>query len=168
MNIAQHASWRDSLLDIASEQPEGSFYGRWHRMFDETFLDRAFFFRVYDAMRSLIDCCPDERYLVHADYGFGNVLVQDGKITAVLDWANAAYGDFMYDVAWLTIGYPQHDVPGMFRGFYREKGRQVPNFDDRLLCCQLYISLDSQVWYAKSNQPTQYARMRAYTEELLN
>ena len=42
-------------------------------------------------------------YLLHGDYGFDNVLVDQGKISGVLDWANAKYGDFLYDVAWLDF-----------------------------------------------------------------
>ncbi len=39
--------------------------------------------------------------LVHVDYWLGNVLWQDGRVTAVLDLEEAAYGDPAYDVAYL-------------------------------------------------------------------
>jgi aminoglycoside phosphotransferase (APT) family kinase protein len=36
-----------------------------------------------------------------------NVLVADGMLTAVLDWSCSAYGDFLYDVAWLGFWSPE-------------------------------------------------------------
>jgi len=39
--------------------------------------------------------------LVHVDYWTGNILWADGKITAVLDWEEAAWGDPGYDVAYI-------------------------------------------------------------------
>lgn len=41
--------------------------------------------------------------LMHIDYWLGNILWQDGQITAVLDWEEASYGDPGYDVAYLRL-----------------------------------------------------------------
>ena len=41
--------------------------------------------------------------LVHIDYWLGNILWQDGCITAVLDWEEASFGDPGYDVAYLRL-----------------------------------------------------------------
>jgi aminoglycoside phosphotransferase (APT) family kinase protein len=41
--------------------------------------------------------------LVHADYRTGNLLVDDGRITGVLDWEMAHLGDPMEDVAWACV-----------------------------------------------------------------
>ncbi|GGH49376.1 hypothetical protein GCM10008014_13800 [Paenibacillus silvae] len=40
-----------------------------------------------------------EPTLIHGDFTTDNVLVRDGQITGVIDWAGAAYGDPRYDVA---------------------------------------------------------------------
>ena len=50
--------------------------------------------------------------LVHIDYWLGNLLWQDGHISAVLDWEEASYGDPAYDVAYLRaclflLGMPE-------------------------------------------------------------
>lgn len=42
---------------------------------------------------------PERRVICHCDFQPFNVLVADGKVTAVLDWANAAVGDPTMDVA---------------------------------------------------------------------
>ena len=153
-------SWEDFLLDVANEESEEGFYGNWHWMFDETFIERALFDHVYDRMKALLRYCPQERFLVHADYAFGNVLADDGKITAVLDWANAMYGDFLYDVAWLDIGYPDADYRSRFEQFYRQRNRSIPNYRERLMCYQCYICLDSMRWYGMSGKMSDYEWMR--------
>ncbi|MCH8062075.1 MAG: phosphotransferase [Chloroflexi bacterium] len=153
-------SWADYLLDVANEESEEGFYGKWHWMFDETFVDREFFDRIYEQMRSLLKYCPEERFLVHADYAFGNVLAEDGKITAVLDWANSVYGDFLYDVAWLDIGYPDADYRSLFEQYYRDRGRSMPHYAERLVCYQCYICLDSMRWYGMSGKLSDYEWMR--------
>jgi hygromycin-B 4-O-kinase len=37
------ASWHASLLKIADEEDEHDYFGKWHRLFDETFLERNLF-----------------------------------------------------------------------------------------------------------------------------
>lgn len=41
--------------------------------------------------------------VVHGDAGPGNFLFQDNRVTAVLDWELAHYGDPMEDFAWMSI-----------------------------------------------------------------
>ena len=50
--------------------------------------------------------------LCHTDFWSGNVLCQDGKITAVLDWGEAGYGDPAADVAY---GYMDLVLTGLER-----------------------------------------------------
>lgn len=79
--------------------------------------------------------------LVHGDFGSNNVLVQDGTISAVLDWSEARIGDPQYDVAnilfwrsWLPCmeqqaRYFEAEEPGVLRD------------QARLRCYQLRIGL---------------------------
>jgi hygromycin-B 4-O-kinase len=71
---------------------------------------------------------------VHGGYGFNNMLAENGAVTAVLDWTEAMYGDFLYDVAWLNFWDPGHDYQAIFRADYAERGFAVPDFEQRLLC----------------------------------
>ncbi|WP_410792318.1 phosphotransferase family protein [Kribbella sp. C-35] len=60
---------------------------------------------LLDTYNTLIADCPDKRQLVHGDWGSNNLLIADGRVTAVLDWENATIGDPLYDVAtrfWTT------------------------------------------------------------------
>jgi aminoglycoside phosphotransferase (APT) family kinase protein len=41
--------------------------------------------------------------VVHGDYRIGNALVQDGRVTAVLDWELAYVGDVRFDLRYLAL-----------------------------------------------------------------
>ncbi|MUK90386.1 phosphotransferase [Ornithinibacillus sp. L9] len=42
---------------------------------------------------------PFKQTLIHGDFTIDNVLVNDGKIVAIIDWSGGAYGDPRYDAA---------------------------------------------------------------------
>lgn len=46
--------------------------------------------------------------LVHGDFQPAHVLVGEGRITGVIDWADAGTGDRHYDLAVLTVDHPEH------------------------------------------------------------
>lgn len=153
-------SWRHSLASIREEEPgdQGS-YGNWHSLFKTTFLDRATFDAVYARMAEFLPFCPEDRCLVHGDYGFGNVLVDDGHITAVLDWGDAKYGDRLYDVAWLAFWAADPDSPdfaAIFADHSTRKGAILPNYTERIACYQHAIALDAFRYSAKANDEWGY------------
>jgi aminoglycoside phosphotransferase (APT) family kinase protein len=49
--------------------------------------------------------CTPRRSLVHADFRLGNVLVDAGELSAVLDWEFAGYGDPLEDLGWFLGRY---------------------------------------------------------------
>lgn len=154
--IGMFPSWKGFIARIIEEERPDGFFGKWHALFQTTFLEREFFETVYQHMLRLLVFCPEERYLVHGGYGFNNVLAEDGKVTALLDWTDAMYGDFLYDVAWLDYWDPGRDYQALFRADYAERGIDVPDFEQRLLCYQCYIALDGMRFNAKSDQATAY------------
>ena len=106
--------------------------------------------------QTLLDACPEERKLVHADFGFNNLLSDGQKITGVIDWELAKYGDFLYDVAWLGFFETEIDYPGIFKKHYQEKGVAITNFEERILCYQLKFGLGSLSFYSDSGQERSY------------
>ena len=91
---------------------------------------------------------------MHSDLLNYNVLVADGRVTAVLDWGSSIYGDCVFDLAWLTFWQPWYpawrgvDFRQAARRHYAEIGLQVPNFDERLQCCEVFIGLDGLAYQA--------------------
>jgi hygromycin-B 4-O-kinase len=158
------SSWPEHMRHVYEEEDERWFYGKWHTLFDTTFLERDLFDWVYAEMESLLVYAPPERFLVHADFGSDNALAENGKITAVLDWANAVYGDFLYDVAWLDMWADSCsyglDINGRFQQYYQAKNRHIPHYNERFRCCQCYIALDSFRFYAKIGNEKMYQWMK--------
>jgi hygromycin-B 4-O-kinase len=100
---------------------------------------------LLDTYNALIGQCPDERRLVHGDWGSNNLLVADGRVTAVLDWENAATGDPLYDVAtrfWTT--WPPVTTCMTPQASYCDAlfGDQ-PGYRDRARCYDLHRGLHS-------------------------
>jgi aminoglycoside phosphotransferase (APT) family kinase protein len=48
---------------------------------------------------------PVEPALVHGDYRIGNCLIDDGRITAILDWELAWFGDPRFDLGYAALDY---------------------------------------------------------------
>ncbi|WP_420642626.1 phosphotransferase family protein [Candidatus Leptofilum sp.] len=152
--VGQSASWPDFLLKVGQEEEDG-FYGHWHHLFEDSFLERPLFDQLYAEMQRLFSYLPTERWLVHGDYGYNNVLAEGEKVTAVLDWANAKFGDFLFDVAYLTTS-ATIDYVAAFQQFYRTHNREVPHFLERIRCYQCYISLDGLRFFAKTDSRDGY------------
>jgi len=54
----QVASWWDSLVVIREEEEVWGFYGKWHRLFEDSFLERELFDRIYYRMIALLERSP--------------------------------------------------------------------------------------------------------------
>ena len=70
--------------------------------------------------------------LVHADFKAGNVLLEDARIVALLDWELAHLGDPMEDVGWVTqpLREREHLIRGSWeRGQLLERYRQATGFE---------------------------------------
>ena len=51
---------------------------------------------------------PWKPVFMHGDLQITHVFVADDEITGVIDWAGAAQGDALYDLAVLTLGHEEH------------------------------------------------------------
>jgi hygromycin-B 4-O-kinase len=148
-------SWRHFIEYANQEEGPGKFFGKWHALFETSFLDRAFFDRVYGRMTALVAACPDRRCLVHGGFGFDNVLVQDGSVTALLDW-EGIYGDFAFDIAYIDF-WPSHaDHVEAFRERYSGWGMDLANYHERVLCYKYHMGLDAMKFFAKAGNRSAY------------
>lgn len=131
---AQYETWHDFLTDIASSE-----HYDWRLVHPE--LNTQEIRDALDRLLSLADQCPETRALVHGDFGSNNVLADGEKITAVIDWSEALFGDPLYDVAniffWRTWLPCMEEQASYFeRTLNPDKERR-----DRLACYQLRIGL---------------------------
>ena len=162
-----NTSWGTFLRLIAYEEREEDYFGIWHHLFEDTFLERDVFDHIYEHMLRLLPYCPEERYLVHGGLSLANLLADGGQLTAVLDWLDARYGDFVYDVAIPDFWTPSLHLRERFRTHYEELKIPVPAYDERVLCYQCYLTLSAMRFYAKSSQEKSYQVIRARMLERL-
>jgi hygromycin-B 4-O-kinase len=150
---APHATWRDTLLSFATQPPSTRLF-EWRSALARTPFAKQAFDDGYAALRTLVDACPNERYLVHSDLLNFNVLVQGDRVSAVLDWGASLYGDFVWDLAWFTFWQPWYvawstlDIRQAAVEHFAAIGLPVPNFDARLWCYELAIGLDGLAYQA--------------------
>ena len=151
--IAPHVSWRDALLDVAQDRETDRIYG-WRGRLAASPTGAGPFEEAFAQLRRLVRFCPQDRHLIHSDLLNYNVLVGDRRLSAVIDWGCAMYGDFLYDVAWFAYWAPWYpawqriDFPGEVARHYAAIGLSVPNFEERLRCYQLHIGLAAQAYNA--------------------
>ncbi|MBT5775369.1 MAG: aminoglycoside phosphotransferase family protein [Dehalococcoidia bacterium] len=150
---APFQTWREFLLDVRNDRPDMRHHG-WLEQLESQPAASAMFEEGYRQLERLVEGCPEDRYLMHTDIVGDNVRVQNGRVSAVVDWANAMYGDFLYDLARLIFyqpWYPEMEsvaVGQMARSHYESIGLAVPGFEQRLRAYQVHIGLDAQSYNA--------------------
>jgi hygromycin-B 4-O-kinase len=162
------AAWDAHLLAVGDEG-EGDFYGRWHDLFRDSFLEKDRFEGYYGEMEGLLGFVPETRRLVHGGFGYGNVLVRGGEVSAVIDWQDARYGDPVFDLAYMLFWRPE-DLARAFLEEYRacaaERGGGEENLEERLRCYACYCGLDAMKFFAKQGSRSGYEGAVAATERL--
>ncbi len=155
------SSWSEHLHMIAKEEADNDYFGKWYSLFDQTFLERELYEDLYQRMCDLLVYCPAERSLIRGGLSLRDMLAQDGKITAVLDWVDASYGDVVYDVAGLNFWWPWLDAGTAFQAHAQTHGRELPFFAERLLCYECHHALGALRFFAKSGHEQAYQLTRA-------
>jgi hypothetical protein len=123
-------------------------------------LDRSLLKELITAFTSLAKHCPEERYLVHGDFGSNNVLTDGRSITAVLDWDEAKYGDPLFDVATAYFWSSWLDCMAAQAAYYNACLSAIPGYQERIVCYQLRIGL-AEVYDNVMHQNWKMARWAA-------
>lgn len=151
--VAPYPSWRATLLDVAADRPADRTHG-WRERLRASPTGAGPFEEALGHLQRLVDACPEDRHLIHSDLLNRNVLVADGRLTAVFDWGCGMYGDFLYDLAWLLFWAPWYpawqgiDFQGEAMRHYDAIGLDVPQIEERLRCYQVHIGLAGQAYNA--------------------
>ena len=104
--VALHRlDWRAAGLDVLGVPPPGGFaraeVAKWRALIEATGQQPDPI--LVDLLFWLDEHAPstDRLALVHGAYRTGNVLVDDDRVSAILDWETQVIGDPMYDVAYV-------------------------------------------------------------------
>ena len=169
---AQHHSWRHALLSCNEDRPPDNRLHGWPARLEAIPAAMSAFSEAYQRLAELTPYCPEARHLIHSDLTNGNVLVQHGAVTAVFDWGSACYGDFLYDLAWLEFSrwwipaWSTVDIAGTAQRHYAVIELDVPHFQERLLCYQLHIGLESMAYNAFQGRMDNLIKVTEHTLRL--
>lgn len=159
---AHFKSWKDFLLSVNSED-----YFHWSEVFKTTILKKDTFDSLYNKLVELVHCCPDERVLLHSDFGFSNVISNGERITGIVDWSLMKYGDPLYDVAWLDLWSDEIPFGKMYKEYVSRKG-VLKNYNERLTCYKTHQGIGALEFFAKSGQEQNYKWLRSRLLSLLS
>lgn len=148
-----HASWpahlRATLEDTADQR-----VGGWRPRLEASPTGATAFDRDLLVLERLLKDMPNLRHVVHSDLLNYNTFVSNHRVSGVIDWGCAMYGDFVYELAWFKFWspwYPQWkhvDVAAEARRFFADRGADLEDYRERLLCYQLHIGLSHQAYNA--------------------
>ncbi len=159
------AAGAEALLSKFSGDPLGSRTHGWRSALEGSPHGAADFDSALRVLGQLTDLMPSHRQVIHGDLLYSNVLVQGDRVSAVLDWGNSMYGDHLFDAAWLLYCQPRYTqrgrrlIYGALQRHWEQSGPIPDDLDIRLLCYQIHIGLDAQLY----TQPSRNAG-RARTE----
>jgi hygromycin-B 4-O-kinase len=123
--------------------------------------------KIYEKIIVLCSYCSEERYLLHGDFGFNNVISDGKNITAVLDWGEGMYGDFIYDIAWLDAWQETIKYEDIFYQYYKKIGKKIPYFKERVLLYKLFIYYGSIIFFVQSDQKEEAIKLERDIQPLL-
>jgi hygromycin-B 4-O-kinase len=164
-------SWNEFLLDVSNDHP-GSRTEGWRDRLATRPAAEARFAEGVAALEESVEGLPEVRHVVHTDLVAANVIVDEGEIAAVLDWGNAIYGDFVYDLAHIAFWLPWFpglaavDLAAEAAAHYEASGVDVPAFEERLRCCMVRIGLDAQAYDAFTDRWEELDQAAARTLEV--
>lgn len=130
------ASWQaaGAAARVLHEHPTSGTWRAWYGA-DDGFLDgeRRWLIdrgltspEVVDAWRELAAVVRRQfdPVVIHGDFKADHVFVEEGLVTAVIDWADTTVMDPLFDLAVLTIDHPQR-LDDVVAGYGREVDREV-------------------------------------------
>lgn len=96
-------------------------------------------------LRTLSDtACQGSPKLLHGDFWPGNLLWQQGAVTAILDWEDAALGDPLSDVACCRVELRYRFGKARMQRFTQAYARHRPVDARRLALWQVYVAAAAQ------------------------
>jgi hygromycin-B 4-O-kinase len=152
------SSWQEFLTLNPHDSPESRLYGWQEKLSGNKEIEEVYR-RGRQRLLDLIPFCPEERHLVHNDLLHENLIMQENRVAAVIDWGCALWGDFLYDLAMYTTWqfyYPSMtgiDFIEAARQAFQAKNVPLLYFRERLQCYEIHLLLDSLVYNTWKEDP---------------
>lgn len=146
--VAHFTSWHTYLSASVDHKD-------WNALFKSNLLDRTIIVPMLDTFQRLIETSPEVRCLVHGDFGANNVLTDGKKITGVIDWENALYGDPLHDIAGIYFWAPWLDCMQIQANYFESQNLTSKPHRSRILCYQLKYGLE-EIYGSAVSQDTNF------------
>lgn len=143
------------LQNFFSKNQEGFWQG-WYELFSESFLDYNVFNSLYERMMELAKFCEGRRYLIHSDFHYNNVIINNSQIAGIIDWGKVSYCDYIFDIATIILEFSSCDLLEEFEIVYKKHNFDTSNFTERFLCAAICNSLDGMRFWAKFGRQDAY------------
>jgi aminoglycoside phosphotransferase (APT) family kinase protein len=99
---APYKSWRESISESTHKHTEKYRQHAINMNLRQSIVDDL----VSQYQRNLNYAC-EVRRLLHGDPAHDNMLIKDGRVTAIIDWGWLGYGDWMSDFATISFWWPE-------------------------------------------------------------
>lgn len=148
-----YPDWPAFLVDVDAGTPE-AFRSTWRQELALSELAERAFGAGMRELETLAGHCPDLRSLIHSDLLYHNAFVSGPRVSALIDWQCALYGDHLFELAWFTFWAPWH--PGIAAAGLRDRalerwqgaGVDLAGADLRLRCYEVRIGVSHLIYNA--------------------
>jgi hygromycin-B 4-O-kinase len=118
----------------------------WQELKNITWLDGILFEKLWNRMQELFIYLPEEKKILHGDYGFDNLILnREHQVVAVLDWGEMLLGDALYDLVHMNEPWKAGNGEIQYLPFWKQQVElqegPLLHFEQRLECYQIYYTL---------------------------
>jgi hygromycin-B 4-O-kinase len=110
-------------------------------------------------MMRLLDGIAVPRSFVHGSFSAYNVLVENGKVSAVLDWQDARFGDPLFDLASMDYWPTGCSLVDLYERYCADLGVRHNDYHPRVTACKYYQALGGMMYYAKVGNQDAYSKV---------
>lgn len=157
------ASWEEYLLSFYNQK----FAFTWEELFDRTCMEQEVYEKYLSTLQHYLPFCVTDKYWIHGDFGFDNVMSHGKQITGVLDWAESRLGDFVYDIAYLEFWSKKIPYKKLWLEWAKCQRLSIANFKERMWCYGIHIGLSSLAIAAIQGDIGDYNQIKVRLESLV-
>lgn len=124
-----------NLIGVSTAEAVGNYLERWIRLWRSTGLENSPSIEAtMHWLRANLPQNAEPPVLVHGDYALHNIMMQDEKISGILDWEMSHLGDRAEDLAGLLASFPHEEDAETFMHYYVEAGGKPVTAFEREYC----------------------------------
>ncbi|WP_340266083.1 phosphotransferase family protein [Sphingobium mellinum] len=123
------------LVGVTASEAVDNYLGRWIRLWRSTGLENSPSIEATAHwLRANLPRTNEPPVLIHGDYALHNIMMQDEKITGILDWEMSHLGHRAEDLAGLLASLPNEEDAESFMQYYIEAGGKPVTAFEREYC----------------------------------